>query len=94
MQLSIWVLIGPHRNLNPDFKHWRNLYRESYLLPVIHYPLGYGLFGNKLGSSNLDPLYRKLTGYKKVLDMPARGHTSIFPREDGVPGCNGVNQAF
>ena len=65
MQLSIWVPIGPHRNLNPDFKHWRNLYPESYLLPVIHYLLGYGLSGNKLGGSNLDPLYRKLTGYKK-----------------------------
>ena len=30
----------------------------------------------------------------KVLDMPARGRASIFPREDGVPGRNGVNQAF
>ena len=65
MQLSIRVLVGPHCNLNPDFKHWGNLYCESYPLPVIQYPLGYGLSGNKLGGSNWDPLYRKLTGYNK-----------------------------
>ena len=65
MQLSIRVPIGPHRNLNPDFKHWGNLYQESYPLPVIHCPSGYGLSGNKLGSSNRDPLYGKLTDYKK-----------------------------
>ena len=65
MQLSKWVPIGPHRNLDPNFKHWGNLYRESYPLPVIHYPLGYGLSGNKLGGSNRDPLYGKLTGYNK-----------------------------
>ena len=72
MQLSIRVPIGPHRNLNPDFKHWGNLYRESYPLPVMHCPSGYCLHGNKLGGSNRDPLYGKLTGYKKkVLDMLA-----------------------
>ena len=65
MQLSIRVPIGPHHNLNPDFKHWGNLYRESHPLPVIHYPLGYGLSGNKLSGSNRDPLYGKLTGYNK-----------------------------
>ena len=65
MQLSIRVPIGPHLNLNPDFKHWGNLYRESYPLPVIQYPLAYGLSGNKLGGSNRDPLYGKLTGYNK-----------------------------
>ena len=65
MQVSIRVPIGPHRNLNPDFKHWGNLYRESYPLPVIHYPLEYGLSSNKLGGSNWDPLYGKLTGYNK-----------------------------
>ena len=65
MQLSIRVPIGPHRNLNPYFKHWGNLYRVSYPLPVIHYPLGYGLSGNKLSGSNWDMLYGKLTGYNK-----------------------------
>ena len=65
MQLSIRVPIGPHRNLNPDFKYWGNLYWESYPLPVIHYPSGYGPSGNKLGGSNRDPLYGKLTGYNK-----------------------------
>ena len=95
MQLSKRVPIGPHRNLNPDFKHWENLYWESYLLPVIHCPSGYGLPGNKLSSSNQDPLYGKLTGYKKkVLDMLARGRASIFQWEDGALGRNGVNQAF
>ena len=65
MQLSIRVPIGPHCNLDPDFKHWGNLYRESYPLLVIHYLLGYGLSSNKLGGSNRDPLYGKLTGYNK-----------------------------
>ena len=95
MQLSIRVPIGPHRNLNPDFKHWGNLYWESYPLPVTHCPSGHGLSSNKLGGSNLDPLYGKLTGYKKkVLDTPAQGCASIFPQEDGVPGRNGINQVF
>ena len=64
MQLSIRVPIGPHRNLNPDFKHWGNLYWESYSLLVIHCSSEYGLPGNKLSGSNRDPLYGKLTGYK------------------------------
>ena len=76
MQLSIRVPIGPHRNLNPDFKHWGNLYRESYPLLVIHCPSGYGLSGNKLSSSNRDLLYGKLTGYKKKV---------YICRHEGVP---------
>ena len=94
MQLSIRVLIGPHCNLNPDFKHWENLYRESYPLPVIHCPSGYGLSGNKLGSSNQDPLYRKLTGYqKKGVRHTGTRACLYFPREDGALGRNSVKQS-
>ena len=85
MQLSIRVPIGPHHNLNPNFKHWGNLYRESYPLPVIHCPFGYGLPGNKPGSSNWDPLYGKLTGYKKSVRHTGMRACLYFPREDGAP---------
>ena len=94
MQLSIRVPIGPHCNLNPDFKHWGNLYWESYPLPVIHCPSGYGLPGNKLGGSNWDPLYGKLTGYKKSVRHTGTRACLYFSRVFGAPGCNGVNQAF
>ena len=94
MQLSIRVPIGPQHNLNPNFKHWGNLYQDSYPLLVIHCPFGYGLPGNKPGSSNRDPLYGKLTGYKKSVRHAGMRACLYFLQEDGVPGCNSVNQAF